>query len=829
MATAAAAAAFSYYFYRDILHEQSRESSSAIAKQTFDSMYQVMHLGWDRGKLEAFTAGLEQIYADTPISVSIYRSGLVKELYGSVDGEAQPGPLVQTALSDGEKLYREAGSLQRHVMPLLAKDECLKCHHNASIGNVLGVVEVEQDISMALGKAKSNTWKLILLGAPIILILAGALAYYVTSRIGSAIHSFGRQVEHINSVRDIQSLEPNSVDFCFKELNQITQHIYGLTERMRAIAVDKGILELEVKMLDKFIITSDVLRDWRQHISNLLQDINTIINTYALFTLFRNDNGDLELEIFWRNRPSVETQDLLEYVIHVRFRENGTIGAEEQLATEHTTADLSQEPITLTRDQIEINTRDLIVDSPYLGGAVGIGVQSQPNTDPIRHVVIDSILATLLNLVGSAKAIYRYTRDLEYYATRDPLTELYNQRVFRDLVRYEVKRAERYSYPFSLIMIDLDNFKPINDRYGHTFGDSYMVEFATMLRKEVNSGDVLSRYGGDEFGVMMPETDESQAYAFAQSIIEAASQVSLEAPDGQRLRISCSIGIAVFPQHGKEARDLFLITDNMLYRAKEEGKNAIRVPGEEELGELFKVVGEQGAIILNAIEQRRLVPFFQPIVSTDGHEQIHELLMRIEHEGQVIAAGQFIELAERMGLVPKMDYLLFEAALRKIAQSGYQGKLFVNLSPRSLVMGDAIHNMRSLCYEYHIDPSRIVFELTERDTVRSLSLLESFVAELKQEGFKFAIDDFGSGFSSFQFVRRLPIDYVKIEGEFVRNMVNDYKDSAFVVTIATLAQQLGLKTVAEFVEDEETLKEIREAGIDLAQGFYTGKPGPEFV
>jgi diguanylate cyclase (GGDEF)-like protein len=714
-------------------------------------------------------------------------------------------------------------------MPLLAQDECLKCHHNASIGNVLGVVEVEQDISMALGKAKSGTWQLILLGAPIILILAGGLAYYVTSRIGSAIHSFGRQVEHINSVRDIQSLEPNSVDFCFKELNQITQHIDGLTERMRAIAVDKDILELEVKLLDKFIITSDVLRDWRRHISNLLQDINTIINTYALFTLFRNDNGELELEIFWRNRPSVETQDLLEYVIHVRLRENGTIGAEEQLATEHTTAEPDHELVTLTRDQIEINTRDLIVDAPYLGGAVGIGVQSQPNTDPIRHVVIDSILATLLNLVGSAKAIYRYTRDLEYYATRDPLTELYNQRVFRDLVRYEVKRAERYNYPFSLIMIDLDNFKPINDRYGHTFGDSYMVEFATMLRKEVNSGDVLSRYGGDEFGIMMPETDESQAYALAQSIIEAASQVSLAAPDGQRLRISCSIGIAVFPQHGKEARDLFLITDNMLYRAKEEGKNAIRVPGEEELGELFKVVGEQGAIILNAIEQRRLVPFFQPIVSTDGHDQIHELLMRIEHEGQIMAAGQFIELAERMGLVPKMDYLLFEAALRKISQSGYQGKLFVNLSPRSLVMGDAIHNMRALCHEYRIDPSRVVFELTERDTVRSLSLLESFVAELKQEGFKFAIDDFGSGFSSFQFVRRLPIDYIKIEGEFVRNMVNDYKDSAFVVTIATLAQQLGLKTVAEFVEDEQTLKEVREAGIDYAQGFYTGKPGPEFV
>jgi len=160
---------------------------------------------------------------------------------------------------------------------------------------------------------------------------------------------------------------------------------------------------------------------------------------------------------------------------------------------------------------------------------------------------------------------------------------------------------------------------------------------------------------------------------------------------------------------------------------------------------------------------------------------------------------------------------------------GYEGLLFINLSPKSLILREFVPSVIKLANKYGIRHDRVVFEITERETVKNMTLLEHFVQDLRMEGFKFAIDDFGSGFSSFQYIRRLPIDYVKIEGVFVRNMLGDSKDMAFVKTLAVLAQEFGIQTIAEYIENEKLLNAVRDMGINLAQGYYTGRPRPEFM
>jgi diguanylate cyclase (GGDEF)-like protein len=444
---------------------------------------------------------------------------------------------------------------------------------------------------------------------------------------------------------------------------------------------------------------------------------------------------------------------------------------------------------------------------------------------------MESILSTLLNVVGSVKAIYKYTKDLEYYATRDPLTNLYNQRVFWEMLEYERGRASRHDYKFALLMIDLDNFKLVNDTHGHAFGDKYLREFAVLLKNVLRTEDIIARYGGDEFVAIMPECDLEQAVSIASRLLEAIIANSLDSPDGSKVKGTASIGIAIYPDHASEQKDLFLFADNMMYKAKTEGKSRISVPSEADLLQVFKDIGEKSLIIINAVEERKIIPFFQPILNVvEKKVEAVEVLSRISlPDGRILGAGEFIEIAEKMGIVHKMDYIIMEKALQTVQESCYDGLIFLNLSPRALVLNEFLHETRRIVTDSGVSPDRIVLEITERDTIRNMALLERFVNDLKSEGFKLAIDDFGSGFSSFHYLKHFPIDVLKIEGDFIANMVKDSKDRSFVKSISMLAQELGIRTVAEYVESEEVLEAVAACGIDLAQGYHIGRPLPKLV
>ena len=206
----------------------------------------------------------------------------------------------------------------------------------------------------------------------------------------------------------------------------------------------------------------------------------------------------------------------------------------------------------------------------------------------------------------------------------------------------------------------------------------------------------------------------------------------------------------------------------MMYKAKSEGKNLI-IPTDQDVVEVFRATGEKTIVVMKAIEEKTLIPYFQPIINMKtGRVEGHEVLSRIRTDNGLLEAEEFIEVAERLGVVSKLDYIVMEKVFRKVKDEGYEGYLFINLSPKSLILREFIPGVLKLTGKYEIDHCAVVFEITERDTVKNVSLLEKFVHELKREGFKFAIDDFGSGFSSFHYIKRFNVDFVKIEGEFIK-------------------------------------------------------------
>ncbi len=417
---------------------------------------------------------------------------------------------------------------------------------------------------------------------------------------------------------------------------------------------------------------------------------------------------------------------------------------------------------------------------------------------------------------------------LAFLADHDPLTGLLNRRRFQEELERHVALARRHGREGALLYMDLDQFKYVNDTFGHQSGDRLLLATARRLAAALRRTDVLGRLGGDEFGVILPDTGLEDACKVARHLLAA-----LRPGDGAEPAVGASIGIVAFPLHGERAGDLLARADMAMYAAKERGRNRYEVfdPQDPRLARMHGRLHWETRL-RRALANDEFVLHYQPVFRLRPRREVahYEVLLRLRDEGGgLIPPAAFLDVAERFGLIGEIDQWVVDRALHAQARwlaGGRDVTLAINLSGRHLGNQAMLAAIREALERHASDPARVVFEVTETAAVESMAQAQSFVHALRGLGCRFALDDFGTGFSSFHYLRHIPVDHVKIDGSFVRRVRSDAVDRLFVHTMAKLARGLGIGTVAEFVEDEETLAVLESLGVEMAQGYHLGRPLP---
>lgn len=421
-----------------------------------------------------------------------------------------------------------------------------------------------------------------------------------------------------------------------------------------------------------------------------------------------------------------------------------------------------------------------------------------------------------------------------HLAEHDVLTGLMNRRRFQEDLERHIAYAQRYAHQGALLFVDLDQFKYINDSFGHQYGDEYLAQVARRLSAALRSTDTLGRLGGDEFGIILPRVESGEAEQVAQMLLATLARAELI--QGSRYsHVSASIGIALFPVHGASPSELLARADTAMYAAKDRGRNRCHLYSEEDAGVArmhAKIHWEDQ--IRRALAEDRFVVHYQPVYEIDsGRIRHYEVLLRmLADDGGLIPPGAFLDTAERFGLIRDIDCWVLDKTLAVQAESRRRGapvQLAVNLSGRHFGSTEILDLVQESLAKHGADPHSIIFEVTETAAVENIARARSFIESLRALGCRFALDDFGAGFSSFHYVKNLPIDFIKIDGSFVRNVHNDKADRIFVRAITDLAHGLGIATVAEFVESEAVLATLRSLGVQLGQGYFLARPSATFV
>lgn len=453
------------------------------------------------------------------------------------------------------------------------------------------------------------------------------------------------------------------------------------------------------------------------------------------------------------------------------------------------------------------------------------------------NVQVDSIGDEEIAAIGHAinrtmKAVEERDEALRKMADHDPLTGLVNRGYFMREMQETIEEAKYSDASAALLFIDLDQFKYVNDTVGHGAGDRLLVQVAEALNHRMREHDVVARFGGDEFIVLARDVDQSNAVGIAKGVLKVLRDMRFV--EGEHsFNIYCSIGVAMIESEQYDVDELLSHADMACFQAKSRGRNRYHMFEASDYSKK-SLVADVGwsQRIRDAIDNDKFVLYYQPMVgAADDDAEFYEVLLRMpDQDGKLVGPGAFFPAAERFGMMVEIDYWVIENSLRVLADyisRGRNVRFSINLSGHVFEDQALASRIVEGLDENKLSGKSVVFEVTEQAAVRYMDRASSLIQSLKNVGCRFALDDFGTGFSSYSYIKNLPIDFIKISGFFIEDIKNDKVDQVMVRSIVQVAQALGKQTIAENVEDKTTLKMLKKMGIDFFQGKYFGEPLPE--
>jgi len=425
----------------------------------------------------------------------------------------------------------------------------------------------------------------------------------------------------------------------------------------------------------------------------------------------------------------------------------------------------------------------------------------------------------------------RSEQQLQYLADHDILTGLYNRRRFGEELTQQIAICERLDVTSALLVMDIDNFKFINDALGHHAGDELIRSLSGQLKGRVRRTDIVARLGGDEFALLLTGTGAEAATELADELLAMTRGHRVLARD-KPVQVTTSIGISMLDTANLTAEQLLTEADVAMYEAKGSGRDRAVLftrdapsPNAQRTGFVWT------DRIKRALRDDLFAVYAQPIASLgDEDDDRYELLIRMtDDDGDVVAPGAFLPVAERFGLITEIDVWMIRQAIKLIEREQVGGRdivVEVNLSGHSICDPELPDLIEAELERAPVDPSRLVFEITETAAIANMDEARALATRIRRWGCRFALDDFGAGFGSFYYLKYLPVDYLKIDGEFIRNLDSSEIDQRMVQAMVEIARALGLRTIAEFVESGAILQQLRKFEVDFVQGYHIGHPAP---
>ena len=446
--------------------------------------------------------------------------------------------------------------------------------------------------------------------------------------------------------------------------------------------------------------------------------------------------------------------------------------------------------------------------------------------EPAAHREISDIVEALET---TASALSERDAMLVEFANHDNLTGLYNRRRFVEELNVELANIAVHGHTSALFFIDLDQFKYVNDTCGHAAGDRLIRKVADELLRSVRHSDVVARFGGDEFVILLCDSDRKSAKALAEIILANMRRLA-HVEEDRVFHIHCSIGVTMVGGSNVKTDDLIAEADIACREAKSAGRNRLHF-FEQASQSIERASSDVGWMnkLRNAVDANSFQLRFQPINRIDtGVTTHHEVLLRLrDDDGKLLSPDAFLPSAVRFGLMSEIDLWAIRHAAEAYAEHVEENpklRLSINLSANAFENDDLARFVEAAFIKNSVPPTRIIFEITESLAVRRPRHVERQIGELRALGCKLALDDFGTGYSSFSYLQKLHFDYIKIDGAFVHDIMNNPVDQKMIKLIAEIGREANMKTIAEYVQNAESLELLGELGVDLAQGYFVGRP-----